>query len=171
MNPARRKLIEELIRVGRLIDPATSSKNTTSEVDTKQNDISVSNTEKEFEDIPLMETVVNTPYTTKDMFIAGDEPKSPSYGNSDDSNIVDTISEPEHTSTKTVDDESVSRKDNTLAQSESPEEFPITELARELVVLIEEKVSKRSGEYLDDAFRDELTEAVTRQLESWLHYD
>ena len=55
--------------------------------------------------------------------------------------------------------------------SEPTEEFPITELARELVVLIEEKVSKRSGEYLDDSFRDELTEAVTLQLESWLHYD
>jgi len=171
MNPARRKLIEELIRVGRLIDPATSSKNTIFEVNTKHNDVLVSNTEKEFEDIPLMETVVNTPYTTKDMFIAGDESKSPSYRTSNDSQLVDAISEPKHTSAETVDDKSVYEKESPLGQSESPQEFPIAELARELVVLIEEKVSKRSGEYLDDAFRDELSEAVTRQLESWLHYD
>ena len=171
MNPARRKLIEELIRVGRLIDPATGSENTIFKVNTKQDDVPVSNVEKEFEDIPLMETVVNSPYTTKDMFNAGDETESPPYRNSNDSQVVDAIYEPEHTSSAISEDKSIYKSDGTPGQPEPTEEFPITELARELVVLIEEKVSKRSGEYLDDSFRDELTEAVTRQLESWLHYD
>ena len=171
MNPARKKLIEELIRVGRLIDPATTDKNTTFEVNTKHSDVSASNTEKECGDIPLMETVVNTPYTTKDMFTEGDEVKSPSYNNLNGPEIVGTRSEPKHISPEAIDDAPVDIKGGTLGQSESPDEFPMTELARELVVLIEEKVSKRSGEYLDDSFREELTEAVTRQLESWLHYD
>ena len=49
--------------------------------------------------------------------------------------------------------------------------FPVEELARELVTLIEDRVSQRSGEQLDDVFRDELTQAVTAQLEGWLKYD
>ena len=49
--------------------------------------------------------------------------------------------------------------------------FPAEELARELVTLIEDRVSQRSGEQLDDTFRDELTQAVITQLEGWLKYD
>jgi non-homologous end joining protein Ku len=49
--------------------------------------------------------------------------------------------------------------------------LPVEELARELVTLIEDRVSQRSGEQLDDAFRDELTQAVTAKLEGWLKYD
>ena len=58
--------------------------------------------------------------------------------------------------------------ENQLSQEATTIGFPVEELARELVTLIEDRVSQRSGEQLDDAFRDELTQAVISQLEGWL---
>ena len=58
-----------------------------------------------------------------------------------------------------------------LSQETTAIGFPVEELARELVALIEDRVSQRSGEQLDDTFRDELTQAVIAKLEGWLKYD
>ena len=68
MNPARRKLIEELIRVGRLIDPVLSSENSNNQDNSRYVDISELRVDEEIADIPVMENVVDVTYTTKDMF-------------------------------------------------------------------------------------------------------
>ena len=93
-----------------------------------------------------------------------------SFTNSDSivSNPVDGYSDSEHTYFRTSEDSSIDDVKEKSSQLISLEQFPVNELAKELVVIIEDRVSKRSGEYLEDAFRDELTEAVTTQLESWL---
>ena len=50
-----------------------------------------------------------------------------------------------------------------------PDDLPTEELARELIGLIEQRVSARTGEALDDTLRDELTVVVMNHIEDWQH--
>ena len=50
-----------------------------------------------------------------------------------------------------------------------PDDSPTEELARELIGLIEQRVSARTGEELDDTLRDELIVAVMNHIEDWQH--
>lgn len=168
MNPARRKLIEELIRVGRLIDPVVSSDNSENQDSSAYGDISELKVDEQLEDIPVMERVVDATYTTKDMFTTDESRESSLDSDSIVSNPVDGNSDAEHAYFRPSGDSSVENVKENPSQLIPSEQFPVNELAKELVVIIEERVSKRSGEYLEDAFRDELIDAVTTQLESWL---
>jgi hypothetical protein len=168
MNPARRKLIEELIRVGRLIDPVLSSGNLKKQDIPTYEDILELKVDEELEDIPVMERVVDSTYTTKDMFTTDESPESNLNNDSMVSNSIAGDSDAEHAYFETSEDSSIDDITEKPRQLIPSEQVPVNELAKELVVIIEERVSKRSGEYLEDAFRDELTEAVTTQLESWL---
>ena len=168
MNPARRKLIEELIRVGRLIDPVLNSNNFKNKDSSTYGDNTELKIDEELEDIPIMEEAVNSTYTTKDMFITDENSESNLNSDSIVSNSIDGCSDAEHAYSRRSEDSSIDDVKEKPKQLIPSEQVPINELAKELVVIIEERVSKRSGEYLEDAFRDELTEAVTTQLESWL---
>ena len=168
MNPARRKLIEELIRVGRLIDPVLNSGNFKNQDSSTFGDNTELEINEELEDIPVMEKAVDATYTTKDMFTTDESSESSLNNDSTVSNSVDGYSDTEHAYSGTSEDSSIDDVKEEQKQLILSEQVPANELAKELVVIIEERVSKRSGEYLEDAFRDELTEAVTTQLESWL---
>ena len=48
-----------------------------------------------------------------------------------------------------------------------PDDSPTEELARELIGLIEQRVSARTGEELDDTLRDELIVVVMNHIEDW----
>ena len=50
-----------------------------------------------------------------------------------------------------------------------PDDSPTEELARELISLIEQRVSARTGEELDDTLRDELIVVVMNHIEDWQH--
>ncbi len=50
-----------------------------------------------------------------------------------------------------------------------PNDSPTEELARELIGLIEQRVSARTGEELDDTLRDELIVVVMNHIEDWQH--
>ena len=50
-----------------------------------------------------------------------------------------------------------------------PDDSPTEELARELIGLIEQRVSAHSGEELDDTLRDELIVVVMNHIEDWQH--
>ena len=50
-----------------------------------------------------------------------------------------------------------------------PDDSPTEELARELIGLIEQRVSARTGEELDDTLRDELIVVVMNHIEDWQH--
>ena len=50
-----------------------------------------------------------------------------------------------------------------------PDDSPTEELARELIRLIEQRVSARTGEELDDTLRDELIVVVMNHIEDWQH--
>ena len=50
-----------------------------------------------------------------------------------------------------------------------PNDSPTEELARELISLIEQRVSARTGEELDDTLRDELIVVVMNHIEDWQH--
>jgi len=174
----RKKLIEELIRVGRLIDPVPGTEqrkgDETAELSgiTQQSGIGAPSTMTDLEGLPVVDDVVDRPYTTKDMFAA------PLGGHG--SRLASPI-EGQQLATKTSDSSDPSASGHVRSVATDPEiqssqetaaiEFPIEELARELVTLIEDRVSQRSGEQLDDTFRDELTQAVIAQLEGWLKYD
>ena len=178
LDRTRKKLIEELIRVGRLIDPAPGTGQPESEDNvelsgiTQQSDMDPPSQVVDLEGLPLVDDVVDRPYTTKDMFagpvgghvsrlakaLEGQQPAANRSGPRDapvSERIGPAGTDPE----------------NQLSQEATTIEFPVEELARELVTLIEDRVSQRSGEQLDDAFRDELTQAVTAKLEGWLKYD
>ena len=178
LDRTRKKLIEELIRVGRLIDPApgTGQQKGEDTVElpgiTQQSDMDPPSQVVDLEGLPLVDDVVDRPYTTKDMFagpvgghasrvakaLEGQQPAANRSGPRDapvSERIGPAGTDPE----------------NQLSQEATTIGFPVEELARELVTLIEDRVSQRSGEQLDDAFRDELTQAVTAKLESWLKYD
>ena len=178
MDRTRKKLIEELIRVGRLIDPAPGAGQRKGEDAaelpgiTQQSDMDPPSQVVDLEGLPLVDDVVDRPYTTKDMFAApvgshvsrlanaleGQQPAANRSGPRDapvSERIGPVGTNPE----------------NQLSQEATTIGFPVEELARELVTLIEDRVSQRSGEQLDDAFRDELTQAVTAKLDGWLEYD
>ena len=174
MDRTRKKLIEELIRVGRLIDPApgTGQPESADNVElsgiTQRSDMDPPSQVVDLEGLPLVDDVVDRPYTTKDMFagpvsrltkaLEGQQPTANRSGLRDapvSERIGPAGTDPE----------------NQLSQEATTIGFPVEELARELVTLIEDRVSQRSGEQLDDAFRDELTQAVTAKLEGWLKYD
>ena len=174
MDNARKKLIEELIRVGRLIDPVPSSNQ--KEIDdaadflgpTEDLDVDAVMSEPDPEDIPVVDDVADLPYSTKDMFSAPVTSHSSSTAKPQE---LDQIS----SNTSHLNNSLMSDREETssLSRWEQPLEpdairFPVEELARELVTLIEDRVNQRSGEQLDDTFRDELTRAVTVQLEGWL---
>ena len=178
MDRARKKLIEELIRVGRLIDPApgTGQREREDNVEfsgiTQQSDIDPPSPVVDLEGLPVVDDVVDRTYTTKDMFadpvgshvsrvakaLEGQQPAANTSGPRD-APVSDRVG-PAGTD-----------PENQLSQEKTTTGFPIEELARELVTLIEDRVSQRSGEQLDDTFRDELTQAVTAQLGGWLKYD
>ena len=178
MNHPRKKLIEELIRVGRLIDPAPGTGLQESEDAmetpsiTEEPDIGSPVLESDLEVLPVLDDVVGPHYATKDMFTTTVDSHVPSTtkplraqqpdaNTSGASNVY--ISDREEFA--------MIETKMQLGQDASPIRFPVAELAQELVTLIEERVSQRSGEQLDDMFRDELTHAVTAHLEDWLEYD
>ena len=74
MDRTRKKLIEELIRVGRLIDPAPGTGQPESEDNvelsgiTQQSDMDPPSQVVNLEGLPLVDDVVDRPYATKDMF-------------------------------------------------------------------------------------------------------
>ena len=157
MDRARKKLIEELIRVGRLIGPAPSTGQRKGENATElpgitqQSGMNARSPVADLEGLPIVDDVVDQPYTTKDMFA-----DTSGSSNAHKNERVEPIA-PE--------------REKQFSQEATATRFPVEELARELVTLIEDRVSQRSGEQLDDTFRDELTQAVTAQLEGWLKYD
>ena len=178
LDRARKKLIEELIRVGRLIGPAPSTGQRKGENATElpgitqQSGMNARSPVADLEGLPIVDDVVDQPYTTKDMFAAPESSQesrltSPLEGQRSAANTSNSSNVPviKRVGSVAIDPE------NQLSQETAVIEFPIEELARELVTLIEDRVSQRSGEQLDDAFRDELTQAVTTQLEGWLTYD
>ena len=178
MDRTRKKLIEELIRVGRLIDPAPGTGQRKGEDGAKlpgikrQTGIDNQSSTAGLEGLPVVDDVVDRPYATKDMFAMpmgshGSRLAQPLGGQQPAANASDSsdphVSEPARPVT--------TDPKKPLSQEASAIPFPVEELARELVTLIEDRVSQRSGEQLDDAFRDELTLAVIAQLEGWLKYD
>ena len=178
MDRTRKKLIEELIRVGRLIDPAPGTGQPESEDNvelsgiTQQSDMDPPSQVVDLEGLPLVDDVVDRPYTTKDIFAApvgshvsrltrpleGQQPAANTSG-SRDAPVSERVGPV------------AADLEKRLSQEATAIGFPVEELARELVTLIEDRVSQRSGEQLDDTFRDELTQAVIAQLEGWLKYD
>ena len=178
MDRTRKKLIEELIRVGRLIDPAPSTgqpenaDNVELSGITQRSDMDPPSQVVDLEGLPLVDDVVDRPYTTKDMFadpvgsyvsrlaqpLEGQQPAANKSSSSD-------VPVSERVRPVAADLEKQFSQETTVIG------FPVEELARELVSLIEDRVSQRSGEQLDDTFRDELTQAVITQLEGWLKYD
>jgi hypothetical protein len=178
LDRTRKKLIEELIRVGRLIDPAPGTGQPESEGHaelsgvSQQSDMDPPLPVVDLEGLPVVDDVVDRAHTTKDMFadpvgshisrltkdLKGQQPTANTSGPLDDP--VSERMGPAGTD-----------PENQRSQEATAIGFPVEELARELVTLIEDRVSQRSGEQLDDAFRDELTQAVTAQLEGWLKYD
>ena len=171
MDRNRKKLIEELIRVGRLIDPAPSpglleSKNSAKISGiTEKPDIDNSTPGKDLEDLPVVGDVFDPPYATKDMFPTSVDVHVPSTAKHSD------LQQPEEPISQLTNVHANKHQESALINQEAASiGFPLKELARELVTLIEDRVSRRSGEQLDDTFRDELTEAVTMQLEGWLKY-
>jgi len=178
LDRTRKKLIEELIRVGRLIDPMPGSGHQKGEDAaelpgiTQQSGMDARSPVVDLEGLPVVDDVVDRPYTTKDMFAApvgshvsrltrpleGQQPAATTSGSRD-------ASVSERLGPVATDLE------KQLSQEVTAIGFPVEELARELVTLIEDRVSQRSGEQLDDTFRDELTQAVIAQLKGWLKYD
>ena len=178
MDRSRKKLIEELIRVGRLIDPAPGTEQKESENNeelsgiTQQSDMDPPSPVVDLEGLPVVKDVVDQSYTTKDMF-------ADPVGNHVSRLAKASEGQQPAASTSGRQDAPVSERigpagtdpANQLSQEAPTIGFPVEELARELVTLIEDRVSQRSGEQLDDTFRDELTQAVTTQLEGWLKHD
>ena len=176
MNRSRKNLIEELMRVGNLIDPISNARTEEGEQDktslnTSPHESLMQRSHSAPEDIPVVDDVVEEPYATRDMFEVPEQWLQ--------------MSEPEdldglvgHKSRNLKDIESDINEHSTAVNSrqhlEPPPgdtDFPIDDLAYQLVMLIEKQVSKRSGEELDDVFREELTKAVTAELHSWLDAD
>jgi hypothetical protein len=178
LDRTRKKLIEELIRVGRLIDPAPGTGQLESEDNAElsgiaqQSDMDPPSPVVDLEGLPVVDDVVDRAYTTKDMFA------DPVGGHV--SRLTKALEEQQlAANTSGPRDTPVSKRigpagtdpENQVSKEATTIGFPVEELARELVTLIEDRVSQRSGEQLDDAFRDELTQAVTAELEGWLKYD
>ena len=178
MDRTRKKLIEELIRVGRLIDPAPGTESrkgkdvTELPAITQQSDIDARTPAGNLEGLPVVDDVVDRPYATKDMFAdTADSHVSRLVRPLKGQQPVTNTSDPRDTPVSERIGSASTGPENQLSPEATTIGFPVEELARELVTLIEDRVSQRSGEQLDDTFRDELTEAVIVQLEGWLDYD
>jgi hypothetical protein len=166
-----RTLIADLQALGKLIDPESTPKSrlaTSRSVESRPN--------QNLESIPASaptpasplhqtptqgSTAVNrapsaasdqTRFPTLDMF--GSEPEREPI--SEAPVTSDTLSSP-------ADAPAVS-----LDQIE-PDDSPTEERARELIALIEQRVSARTGEELDDTLRDELIVVVMNHIEGWQH--
>ena len=178
MDRTRKKLIEELIRVGRLIDPAPGTGQRKGEDAaelpgiTQQSGMDARSPVAALEGLPVVDDVVDRPYTTKDMFAAPvgshvsrltrpleGQQRAASTSGSRDAPVIERVGS------------GATDPKKQLSQEATAIGFPVEELARELVTLIEDRVNQRSGEQLDDTFRDELTQAVIAQLKGWLKYD
>jgi hypothetical protein len=178
LDRTRKKLIEELIRVGRLIDPAPGTGQRESEGNaelsgiTQQSDMDPPSPVVNLEGLPVVDEVVDRAYATKDMF--ADPVRSHVSGSAkalEGQQPAANKSDPRDAPVSKRIGPAATDPENQLSPEAATIGFPVEELARELVTLIEDRVGQRSGEQLDDAFRDELTQAVTAQLEGWLKYD
>jgi len=176
VNRSRRNLIEELIRVGNLIDPIPNER-----TEEKAQDKSSLNTDpyesvkrgsqSALEDIPVVDDVVEEPYATRDMFETPEQWSKMSEPEDLDGLVGDKSLNLKHIDSD-INEQSIAVNSGQYSEP-TPEhtDFPIDDLAYQLVMLIEKQVSKRSGEELDDVFREELTKAVTAELHSWLDAD
>jgi hypothetical protein len=174
LDHIKKKLIEELILIGHLIDPAPGA----GKIESKDSaeclspsiaekpSVGSSELELDLETLPLSDDIDDLTYATKDMFAA-----------SVDSHVTDAaeLSQTKQPAAKKysssnaqISDRVIPATTEQLEQNINEIRFPVEELARELVTLIADYVSQRSGEQLDDTFRDELTKAVTERLEDWL---
>ena len=178
MDHTRKKLIEELIRVGRLIDPVPNTRQRKSEDAealpriTQQSNMDARSPTEDLEGLPVVDDVADRPYTTKDMFAAAvgnHESRFAGFleGQQPAVNTSDSSDDPESGRVAPM----ATNLEKQLGQGATAIGFPVEELARELVILIEDRVNERTGEHLDDTFRDELTQAVIAHLEGWLKYD
>ncbi len=167
MNSERSKLIKELMRVGRLIDPASEkSMQETKTKSTHKTDHNANEKKTPTQQIPVLDNIVDSPYSTRDMFSIKTKSEIPI-----ETSEVKATKISQNSENKINLEENASFSENSQLKSVVDlQELPIDELAREIVVVIEDIVSKRSGESLDDSFRDDLIDAVTLQLESWLHH-
>ncbi|MBO67743.1 MAG: hypothetical protein CL398_05465 [Acidiferrobacteraceae bacterium] len=175
MNRSRKNLIEELIRVGNLIGPISSEQTENWEQDELSNietpKLTKQQTQSELEDIPVVNDVVEESYTTRDMFEIPEQ--QPQISEAEDLDLLTDYQLPNlRQSDFNINDQSTTVKSQPHLESDAVHSgFPIDDLASQLVMLIEQQVSKRSGEELDDVFRDELTDAVTAELRNWLDTD
>ena len=160
LERARRILIEELLRVGRLIDPANNSHTD-----------GIGNSEKEsFQDLPVLQVIVEQPHENLDMF-----PKA-----SETNRLNEDVEHPIQLETNTQDslydsniDESSVPLDNPVIHTEQlyRDQSAAEELARELIDIIENLINQRTGEQLDDVMRDDMIRVVIEHIDSWLTYD
>ena len=178
MDCSRKKLIEELIRVGRLIVPAPGTGQRIGEDATElpgitqQPGMDARAPVADLEGLPVVDDVVDQPYTTKDMFTAPVGSHEPTLARSlEGQRTVANTADSNDTLVRERIGYVATYPEKQISQEATAIGFPVEELARELVTLIEDRVSQRSGEQLDDTFRDELTQAVISQLESWLKCD
>lgn len=178
MDRTRNNLIEELIRVGRLIDPAPSTGQQEDETagelseNSQQSNIDDRSLVMDLEGVPIVDDVVDQPFATKDMFVDPVDNHASRLARPFDGQQPAVNTSALNDSPISVRTDPVSAElQEQLSQETTGVEFPVTELARELVTLIEHHVSQRSGEQLDDTFRDELTQAVITKLEGWLNYN
>ena len=159
-----RALIDDLQALGKLLDPETGAKSrraTSRSLEDRPT--------RNLESIPVSATTPasslnqtptrsssaasdQTPFPTLDMF--GSTPENEMVSGTQA--MPDTLSPP-------ADAPAVS-----LDQVE-PNDSPTEELARELIGLIEQRVSARTGEELDDTLRDELIVVVMNHIEDWQH--
>ena len=178
MDRGRQKLIEELLRVGRLIDPApTAAENTLDEskdsIDKSATSVSEeSATQEHIDDLPVLEDVIGRPYDNIDMFAAPIRTSSvdPDYEASPKS-LPNPAPYKFQQSEKGGEITTVPESENLVSKKAPNNILPSEELARELIDLIENRVSQRTGEQLDDEMRDDLMRAVIKHIESWLGYN
>jgi hypothetical protein len=159
-----RALIDDLQALGKLIDPESGPKSrpatSRSLEDRLTRDLesisaSATTPASSSNQTPTRSssTALNqTPFPTLDMF--GSTPENEMVSGTQAT--PDTLSPP-------ADAPAVS-----LDQVE-PNDSPTEELARELIGLIEQRVSARTGEELDDTLRDELIVVVMNHIEGWQH--
>ncbi len=174
MSSNRKHLINELLRVRNLIDPEKNSADveTTGHIEETDNNkkagddpanlITVSRTQS------IKDKVDNTNYATRDMFSSSD---SDDHNSNNASSLTET--QIERSSSLQIETNfsyaESPLNQSTLERDNTP--FSLNKLARELVVLVEDQVIRRSGEQLDDTFRDELIEAIEIQLHNWMAAD
>lgn len=176
MNRSRKTLIEELIRVGNLIDPIPKERTeereqNKSSVNTGPHELIRQQPQLALEDIPVVDDVAEEPYATRDMFEDPEQRSQMSEPEDLDGLVGDKSPNLKHIDSGINKQSTAVNSRQHLEPPPDDTDFPIDDLAYQLVMLIEKQVSKRSGEELDDAFRDELTKAVTAELHNWLDND